>query len=442
MTIDEYIRSNYGDNPYWFVEECEAPYHLVRIANVRANKDYLEGQHAILGRENTVYKGKVLETKKTVLNYAKTILKFHADYLLGNAVDLSGDEVTVDLFNEIYKNGDYESIDFNILDRVNKFGDAYEVVYYDEGEIKSKLLDSGDCNPVHDDYGNYLALIETWTNARSNITYWNVHYDGYTEMYDNEGAQMNMRATVMNNGLPIHYHNVNDSDYLFGQDLLKDMKPVLDCIEDTISKLGDSIYIYSLNPLMVSAGQRIENTMDADAVGYCLNLEMGSDVKMLTTEIDYNTIKLYLDNLKTFLTDTAMFPSVLANNTNVANVSEVSISLLFKLAEAMAKNNMKWLNIGFKERFKQFKKILSLVGVSNLGEVRVDYNLSTPVASNELVGNLVALKGAGLISTESALEKVPYVADVEVEKVRINTEVPEVVEEPKTEENSDNTVNE
>lgn len=442
MTINEYIKANYGSNPYWFVEECEDGYHLQRVANVTANKYYLNGQHAILNRDNAVYKGKVLETKKTVLNYAKTILKFHADYLLGNAVTLTGDEITVDLFNEIYAKGDYESIDYNILDRVNKFGDAYEIVYYDNGEIKSKLLDSADCYPVHDDFGNYLALIETWTNARSNITYWNVHYDGYTEMYDNDGAQMNMRATMMNNGLPIHYHNTNDMDYLYGQDLLRDMKPVLDCIEDTISKLGDSIYIHSLNPLMVSAGQRIENTMDADAVGYCLNLEMGSDVKMLTTEMDYNTIKLYLDNLKTFLTDTAMFPSVLANNTNVANVSEVSISLLFKLAEAMAKNNMKWLNIGFKERFRQFNRILSLVGVTNLGEVKVDYNLSTPVASNELVDNLVQLKNVGLISSETAMEKAPYIKDVEVELSRVKREIPRVNQQLGSDGDKDGLINE
>lgn len=431
MNIQEYIDANYGGNPYWFVEECDKPSHANRIANVRENKYYLDGRHKVLERENTKYKGKELEVSKLVVNYAKTILRFHADYLLGNPVTLTGDKAAVEIYNEIYSDSDYDEIDYSILDRVNKFGDAYEVIYYDEGKIKSKLLDSGDCYPVYDDYGEYLALIERYTMADSNVTYWNVYYNGYTEAYDNAGGEMNLRVKQMNNGLPIHYHNVNDMDYLFGADILKDIKPILDAIEDTLSKLGDAIYIHTLNPLPVATGQRIDDTIKPDSVGYVLNLEMGSDMKMLTTQMDANTIKLYLDNLKTFLADTAMFPSVLANNTNIANVSEVSISLLFKLAEAMAKSNEKWLNKGFKERFRQFNKILTVTGVSEdaLGKVMVAYNLSTPISNEELINNLVALKAQGLISVETALEKNPYVGDAKAEKALIDTGYSVVTEE-------------
>ena len=48
-------------------------------------------------------------------------------------------------FNDIYKMAHYDTVDYEVIDRVNKFGDAYEVVYFDEGMIKSKVLDSSCC---------------------------------------------------------------------------------------------------------------------------------------------------------------------------------------------------------------------------------------------------------------------------------------------------------
>ena len=138
--------------------------------------------------------------------------------------------------------------------------------------------------------------------------------------------------------------------------------------------------------------------------------------------MDYNTIKLYLDNLKQMLNDVACMTSVLGSSTNIANISEVSMQILLMMANVYADENKKWLNIGFQERFDMFKKILAMQGISVNGDVEVIYNVSMPVASTEMIANLKALQEMGAISRETIMEKTEYVSDVDVEKKRLEGE--------------------
>ena len=422
MTIQEYIDKQYDGSATWFMEEVNQKNHVARIASVVANMDYLAGRHKVLNREDCYYKGKVLKTRKTILNYAKTVLRFHDTFLLGKKVSLSSkDNETVNTFNDIYRLGQYETVDYQILDRVNKFGDAYEVVYIDNGVIKSKVLDSACSYPVYDDMGEYLAFIEHWTDVFTSISYWNVYYPTYVEHWSNEGAEEHLVSTTMSVGLPIHYHNFSDEDYNFGVSMLTDIKPILDELEDIMSKMGDAIYVNSLNPMNVAIGQRIESSIPSTAVGYVLNLDAG-DYKVVSASMDYNTIKLYLDNLKQMLNDISCIPSVLGSSTNIANVSSVAMQILYAMAQVNADETKKWLNIGFRERFERFKKILSMQGISVESDVDVIYNVSMPVATTEMIANLKALQEMGAISKETIMEKSDIVSDVEVEKKRLSGE--------------------
>lgn len=420
--LNEYIQKQYGNNPMWFEDECNSAYHANRISHVIQNKDYLAGRHKVLNRQDSQYKGKVLVTRKTILQYAKTVLRFHNAYLLGKQVQLSTkDENTLKTFTDIYRLGNYATVDYEILDRVNKFGDAYEVIYVEDGTIKSKVLDNASSYPVYDDMGNYVSFIENWTDAFTNVTYWNVYYPTYVEHWTNEGGEENLVGTDRCVGLPIHYHNFNDEDENFGRALLDDIIPIMDELEDIMSKMGDSIYVNTLNPMPVAIGQRIESSIPADAVGFCMNLDVG-DFKYANCNIDYNTIKLYLDNLKQMLNDVACIPSVLGSSTNIANISSVSMQILLMMANVFTYENKKWLNIGFKQRFKRFQKILSMQGISVDSDVDVIYNVSMPVATTEMITNLKALQEMGAISKETIMEKSEYITDVDVEKKRLSGE--------------------
>ena len=420
--LSYYIEKQYGNNPRWFEEEVNQGNHAQRISEVINNRDYLSGRHKVLLRQDSQYKGKQLIVNKTIINYAKTVIKFHNTYLLGKPVQLScNDENTLKTFSDIYRLGQYSTVDYEIIDRVNKFGDAYEAVYVDNGVIKSKVLDNACSYPVYDDIGEYISFIEYWTDAYTNISFWNVYYPTYVEHWDNEGGELRLVSTDKSVGLPIHYHNFNDEDYTKGVALLNDIRPIMDALEDTMAKMSDSIYVNVLNPMPVAIGQRIESSIPSDAVGFVMNLDVG-DFKYANCSLDYNSIKLYLDNMKQFLNDVACMPSVLGSSTNIANISEVSMQILLMMANVYADENKKWLNIGFQERFDMFKKILDMQGISVNGDVEVIYNVSMPVASTEMIANLKALQEMGAISKETIMEKTEYVSDVDVEKKRLEGE--------------------
>ena len=420
--LSYYIEKQYGNNPRWFEEEVNQGNHAQRISEVINNRDYLSGKHKVLLRQDSQYKGKQLIVNKTIINYAKTVIKFHNTYLLGKPVQLScNDENTLKTFSDIYRLGQYSTVDYEIIDRVNKFGDAYEAIYVDNGVIKSKVLDNACSYPVYDDIGEYISFIEYWTDAYTNISFWNVYYPTYVEHWDNEGGELRLVSTDKSVGLPIHYHNFNDEDYTKGVALLNDIRPIMDALEDTMAKMSDSIYVNVLNPMPVAIGQRIESSIPSDAVGFVMNLDVG-DFKYANCSLDYNSIKLYLDNMKQFLNDVACMPSVLGSSTNIANISEVSMQILLMMANVYADENKKWLNIGFQERFDMFKKILGMQGISVNGDVEVIYNVSMPVASTEMIANLKALQEMGAISRETIMEKTEYVSDVDVEKKRLEGE--------------------
>lgn len=426
MTIEEY-KAQFDNNKMWFEYEVNQGYHAKRIADIITNREYLAGRHKVLQREDAQYKGKELIVRKTILNYAKTIIRFKDTFLLGKQVQLSGGEEIVKTISDIYKLGQYDTVDYQILDRVNKFGDAYEVMYVENGIIKSKVLDSGDCYPVYTDLGEYIAFVEHWIDAYTSVSYYNVYYQSYVEQWSNAGGYLHLLGKKVNVcGLPIHYHNFSDMDYNFGESILRDIMPIMNDLEDTLSKMGDAIYVNSLSPMNVALGQRIESTIPADAVGYVMNLDNG-DYKVVSTMMDYNTIKLYLDNMKQMLNDIACIPSVLGSSTNIANISEVSMQILMMMATVSTDETKKWLNIGFQERFRRFKNILKMQGILVEGTVEVIYNLSMPIASTEMINNLKAMRELGAISLESVMDKSDIISDVEVEKKRLSAEGKQII---------------
>ena len=421
MILDEYIKMMYGDDPYWFQAEVAAPYHALRISRCHNNTAYLKGQHKVIGREDMLYKGEAYRTKKTLINYVKTVLRFHDSYLLGKPVSYSGDEKIVKEINDIARLGGYDATDYEVLDRVLKFGDAFEVVYQENSIIKSKVLDSTDCYPIYYN-GEYLGFIEHWTDVWTGIAYWNVYYPTYTEFWHNDGGELSMYDTKINVcGLPIHWHNMCDEDYNFGKDLLSDLIPIMDDIEDAMAKLGDAVYTLSMNPIPVATGQRINSSIPADAVGYVLNLDVG-DFKYANCQMDYNTIGLYLDEMKKWLADVACFPSVFSSNGNIANVSEVSIRMLFHMASLLADENKKWLNKGFRQRLDKFNVMLKMQGLESIDGVEVVYNYNLPSATAEVLANMNVLKQMGAISVETIMEKADLIANKDVEQKRLKKE--------------------
>lgn len=396
--------------------------HMARISNVLNIKEYLLRHHKVLSRPNFQFKGNEYITAKIIFNTLKTIVNFHTSYLVGNPVSITGDKQIVSDVNRLYKKGGYHKTDYEIVQDLTKYGNAFEYVYMDKnGTVKSKIIANEDSYPIYNDREQYVAFLEHWEDLQ-NATKWDiVYYPGIVQVYKDEQLQEEYPNL---SGLPIHYSALDKSEYnFFGDAPLLDLIPILDQIERLLSRLDDAIYTLSMNPIGVSMGQKIEGTVPKDLIGATLNLEDGGDFKYSNAELDEPSIKLLLDTLFQQLYTVAAVPSAVIGQSNIANVSEVSLKLLFAQADYKASQSAQTLKEGFAKRFEYFRKLSANKWNDNLFDtLDVSFNLARPVDTSSQMNELKTQFDMGAISRETIIDNSPYTKNTALELQRIQAE--------------------
>lgn len=425
MNISEYITDIHDGNPTWFLDEVGQVYHQQRIMSILDTKEYLSGTHKILKRPNETYNGKTYEPRKIVLQYCKTILNFQTSYLLQNPVTLTGHEDAVAEYKRIYKKGKYDRLDFDILDKVVKYGNAYEYVYVDAGVIKSKLINPEDGYPIYNHANEMIAFIESYTI--DSISYYTVYYEDRVEKWTDRGGEL-LQVGVFGNasGLPVLYKNCNELDPNYGRSDLEDIVNILDNMEDLLSKFTDSFYKFH-NPIPVAIGQQLKGEgLPTHIVGGGIVLDDGADFKLVGNQLDFRSFETIYNMLKQALLDISNTPAVSLNSQDVSNLSEVSIKLLFSLADIKAGLNEKYMREGMEQRFEKIRRILEMQGKmiddESFDSLGIVFQYSRPQNEKDIIDNLKVLKGIGGISLETILEKSPFTSDVGQELQRLRAD--------------------
>lgn len=427
MNLQQYINAFYEGRDNWFIEECNNYYQQKKVMDIISIKEYLSGKHAILDKQTEMWNGKEFHPRTIVLNYAKTILNFSTSYLLKNPVTISGDEKSVPIIKDIYKKANYNQIDFDILDKVCKYGYVAEYVYMDgEGNIQSKLILPEDSYPIFNEKNEYIGFIEHFTSIM-NVSYWNVFSEDKVQKWDDLGGDINYRGEFNNpSGLPILYKNKNELDETSGRSDLEDYVNIIDNLEDLISKYTDSIYKF-VNPIPIVVGQKLgigkngEGAIPTNLVGTGLQLDDGGSFAFAQGQLDYKSFESVWKVLYNSLLNVASVPAVSMGVQDVSNLSEVSIKLLFSLADIRAGLNEKYMREGMEQRFKKFEKLLRMKGISiNAYDLGVVFQYARPMNEKDIIDNLKTLRDMGSISLQTTLEQNPYVYDVasEMEKIK------------------------
>ena len=425
MNLQQYIKVKYKNGATWFIEEVANVSNQQRITKVLSNKDYLDGSHKILHRNSFKYNGQVIEPRKIVLQYAKTLLNFQVAYLLKNNIQITGNEKVVDEFSKVSKLGKFTFNNQKILEKMLKFGQCAEYIYVDmKGSIKSKVLDPSEYTPVYNQHNELIAVVEHFIHDA--ITYYVLYTEDTVEEWNNEGGGMKLTSRYANlTGLPVIY--VVDDEYgqMEGRSDLDDWIGILDSLEDLISKYTDSMYKF-MNPIPVAIGQQLKGSLPTEIVGSGINLDDGADFKMVSNQLDSKSFEVIYKTLLQSLLDISQTPAVSMNKTDISNLSEVSIKLLFSLADVKAGLNENYLKRGLYERFEKVRTLLTYKGVtfSDNEYSTLDFTFTYNIPSNhkEIIDNLKVLKEMNGISTESLLEKSPYTFDVVQEMDRLNNE--------------------
>lgn len=424
MNLEEYVNVKYKNDAHWFVKEVGSFANDVRIQKVIENKAYLDGEHDILKRPNFMYNGQVVEPRRIVLNLAKQILNFQNAYLLKNGVTITGQENVAEKFNEVSKTGKYFLHNQKIFDRMLKFGQCAEYVYMENGRIKSKVIDPSEYTPVFNRHNRLISLIEHY--VFDGIQYYTVYDEEKVQEWSNENGRMRLIGQSASlTGLPVLY--VLDGEYgnTDAKSDLDNWKTILDQMEDILSKYTDSFYKF-LNPIPVVVGQQLKGSLNKEVVGEGINLDDGADFKMVSPKMDANAFKILFQTLQQSLLDVSSTPSVSMGKADISNLSEVSIKLLFSLADVAAGINETYLKRGLFDRYEKVRALLEYRGFTMTDEefysidFVFEYNL--PANQKEIIDNLKTLREIGGYSTESLIEKNPYVKDKHMELDRLAIE--------------------
>lgn len=410
--------------PFWFEDVPQQTEHQERIGNVLNIKEYFLRLHKVLQRPNFKFKGETYTTAKIVLQTLKIIENFHASYVLGNPISITGEQGIVKEFNRIYKKGRYNTADYQIAQDLAKYGNAFEYDYMDNGIVKPHIIANEDSYPVYDDAENYVAFVEYWKDADTGTAHYYVYYPDKVQIWkDNVMVSEKPNLT----GLPIHYASLDKTEYnFFGDSPMNDLIPIMDKIENLLSKLDDSITTLSLNPIGVCAGRMTDTSVSKDMCGEMLVFEAGGNFQYANATLDYNSIKLELDNLIQQLYTIACVPSAVVGQSNIANVSEISLKLLFSQSDNRAKQMTKVLKDGFYQRFIYFRKLLALQNKTfsddDFDEVDITFNYNRPVDTQSMMNELKTQYDMGAISKQTVIDLSPYTTNIALELQRLNDE--------------------
>ncbi|MCM3719177.1 phage portal protein [Fictibacillus phosphorivorans] len=423
--LDLYVKEYHDNQSEWFIEETETVANQQRVLDVENMKEYLNGNHAITQRPNEMYNGKEFVPRKIILQYAKTLLNFQTAYLLQNPITLTGNEKVVKEYQNVNKKGKYDRINTKILDKVNKYGLCAEYVYLDKGVIKSKLIDPSTSFPIYDHENTLIAFIEGYINQA--VSYYTVFTDEVVYKYDNNGGELRLAGQYPNlSGLPIVYHNQNELSDTEGRSDLLDYISILDSMEDLLSKYTDGFYKF-MNPIPVAIGQQLKGDgLPVQVVGGGITLDDGSDFKLVSNGLDYKSFETIYKTLLQSLLDVSQTPAVSMNKTDISNLSEVSIKLLFSLANIKAGMNEQFMRDGIEQRFEKIRKLMEYRGVSfsdmEFESLDVVFQYAMPSNDKEIIENLKVLRELSGISLESLLEHSPFTKDVQMEMKRLDGE--------------------
>lgn len=442
-TIKDFFETSSGgimskNSKYWFEEEVEKPKYKTRIETVDDINDYLLREHKVSLREDFEFKGKTFETAKIILQSLRSIIKFHVGYICSNPISLTGDSQVVSDMTNIYKKGNFHKRDMEIAKDLLTYGDCFEYLFLDDKDrICSKIIRNKDSYPIYNSDGKYTHFVEFWKDEDTRDDHYVVYYPDKVEIYINHEL---VDTKVNLSGLPIWYSSLDKSkNDMFGDPFILDLIPVMDSIEQLLSKLDDAVSTLSLNPIGVVTGQRIDSNIPNNITGVVLNLEDNSTFQYASANMDRESIKLELDYLIQMFYSVACVSSVLTGSSNIANVSENSTTMIFYQTDNFCKQFITAMKEGFVTRFEQIRKLLEIKGMTIDDELfdTLDFcfNVNRPVDNKSDMENMKLQYECGAISKQTIIDKSPYTTDVALELERLKQESEEAEkEEPVSEE--------
>lgn len=411
----------------WFQDAIREPEHEWRINHAVDINGYLHRDHKILLRPDFEFKEKTFHTAKIVLQTLKTIVNFHTSYTVGNPVSLTGDKEFVDVMNKVYQAGQFAMRDYQITKDLITYGNAFEYIYLDnDNKIKSKVFTNTDSYPLYDKNMKYYAFCDYWKDATDGGTeHYTVYYPDKVETYvDRKLIDTSSNLT----GLPIHYKRIDKTEYdMFGEAFIDDLIPIMDEIEELLSRLSDAVETLSMNPIAYTSGGIWDKPINSNMVGACINFEDGGELKYANATMDYSNIKLLLDSLLAQFYVVACVPATTTGQNNISNVSETSLGMLFTNCDNLNREHIFSLKEGFKIRWTYIRKLMEEYQRYTITDEVFDsldctFNVNRPIDTQSVMEEMKMQRDMGAISVQTIIENSKHTSNTALELDRLAEE--------------------
>jgi SPP1 family phage portal protein len=272
----------------------------------------------------------------------------------------------------------------------------------------------------------YIGFIEHYNV--DGIEYYNIFYDDVIEKWNNVGGSLRLIERNHNlAGLPIRYKNdQNEEDENAGRSSLEDIIPLIDQLEDVLSKFSDSFYKHH-NPLLVISGQVLKGEgLNQNIVGGGLQLDDGNTANMITNKLDHLSFKEIYGTIYQALLTISNTPGIAMSSVEISNVSESSLLLLYSVADVRGALNESWLKEGLMKRLEVWRKLMKLKGIQinddDFEEIDLIFTYARPKNKTEIVETMAKLREIGAMSLETIVENNPYTSNKTQEMDRLKNE--------------------
>lgn len=122
----------------------------------------------------------------------------------------------------------------------------------------------------------------------------------------------------------------------------------------------------------------------------------------------------------------ACVPSSILGQSNVANVSETSITMLYQQTSNFNRQFITEMTKGFMQRMEYIRKLMEIQGQTVTDEVfdsiNFLFNVSKPVDNEANMNNMKIQYDCGAISKQTIIDKSPYTTDTALELQRLQDE--------------------
>ena len=144
---------------------------------------------------------------------------------------------------------------------------------------------------------------------------------------------------------------------------------------------------------------------------------------MVSNGINHKAFEVIFNTLMQQLINIASVPAVALNASDVSNLSEMSMRMLYQLADMKAGINERYLREGLEQRNSKVVGLLGKQGKAYsedaIESLDMVFHYARPVNETEVIDNLVKLYQVGAMSIESLVEISPYVSNEHLELKRI-----------------------